>query len=71
MNPWDRLEKLQKRQRAEFERSVAIAKEIRERPRLSYAEIGAKYGVTPGRIGQIAMKFKVHRKRGPKARENG
>jgi hypothetical protein len=69
MNPRDRLAKLQKRQRAEFERSVAIAEEIREHPGLSYREIGAKYGLTAGRVAQLAVKFKVRRKRGPKARK--
>jgi hypothetical protein len=69
MNPRDRLAKLQKRQRAEFERSVAIAKEIRERPDRDYAEIGRRFKLTAGRIAQIAVAHKVRRKRGPKARK--
>lgn len=62
MNPQDGLMK----QRAEFKRS--IAREIRERPGRDYIEIGRRFGLTAGRIGQIATKFKVHRKRGPKLR---
>lgn len=69
MNPKAQFAKLQRKQRAEFERSVAIAKEIRERPGLSYQEIGARYGLTAGRVAQLAVKFKVRRKRGPKARK--
>ena len=66
MNPRDRLAKLQKWQRDEFERSIAIAREIRERPDRDYAEIGTRYGLTAGRVAQIAVKFKVRRRRGPK-----
>ena len=66
MNPRDGLAKLQKRQCDEFERSTAIAREIRERPDRDYAEIGARYRLTAGRVAQIAVKFKVRRRRSPK-----
>jgi uncharacterized protein YdbL (DUF1318 family) len=58
------LARLQKKQRLAFEAS--IAKAIRECPDCSYQEIGKEFGLTAGRIAQIAVKFKVRRKRGPK-----
>jgi uncharacterized protein YdbL (DUF1318 family) len=58
------LARLQKQQRNAFEAS--IAKAIRTCPDCSYAEIGKEFGLTAGRIAQIALKFKVRRKRGPK-----
>jgi hypothetical protein len=64
MNPRDRLAKLQKQQRDEFEELVA--KEIRERPESLYEEIGKRFQLTAGRIAQIAVKYKVRRRRGPK-----
>ena len=64
MNPRDRLAKLQRQQRDEFEES--IAKEIRERPERDYIEIGRGFKLTAGRIAQIAVKYKVRRRHGPK-----
>jgi hypothetical protein len=64
MNPGDRLAKLQRQQRDEFEES--IAKEIRERPERDYIEIGRGFGLSDARIAQIAVKRKVRRRRGPK-----
>jgi hypothetical protein len=66
-NPSNGFAKLQRRQRAGFERS--IAREIRERPGRDYAEIGARFGLGASRIAQLATKFGVNRKRGPKARK--
>jgi hypothetical protein len=63
-NPRDRLAKLQRRQRDEFEKS--IAKAIRECPTCLYSEIGKGFQLTAGRIAQIAVKYKVRRRRGPK-----
>jgi hypothetical protein len=63
-NPRDRLAKLQRRQRDEFEESVA--EEIRGCPESPYEEIGRRFKLTAGRIAQIAVKFKVRRRRGPK-----
>jgi hypothetical protein len=65
MNARDRFANLQRRQRDEFERS--IAREIGERPGSSYREIGARFGLTAGRIAQLAVKLGVRRPRGPKA----
>jgi hypothetical protein len=64
MNPRDRLLKLQRQQRAEFEQS--IAKEIQEYPGRDYAEIGRRYKLTAARIAQLAVKHGVRRPRGPK-----
>ena len=51
-------------QRDEFEESVA--EEIRECPESPYEEIGKRFQLTAGRVAQIAVKFKVRRRRGPK-----
>jgi len=60
MNPRDRFKKSQKHQRDDFER--LIAREFGERPGSSYREIGARFGLTAGRVAQIAVKFKVRRR---------
>ena len=64
MNPMDKLLKLQRTQRAEFERS--IAKEITEHPERDYIEIGRGFGLSDASIAQIAVKLGVRRRRGPK-----
>lgn len=64
MNPRDRFRKSQQRQRDDFERS--IANEIRDRPGLSYIEIGHRFGLSAGRVAQLAVKHQVRRRRGPK-----
>ena len=51
-------------QRDEFEESVA--EEIRECPEFPYEEIGRRFKLTAGRIAQIALKYKIRRRRGPK-----
>ena len=61
------MAKLQRQQRDEFEK--LIAKAIRDCPECLYAEIGRKFGITAGRIAQIAVKQKVQRRRGPKTAE--
>jgi hypothetical protein len=55
------------KQRAEFERSVA--REIHERPDRDYADIGRRFGLKASRVAQLAVKFGIRRKRGPKARK--
>lgn len=64
MNPRDRLAKLQRQQRDEFEKLIARA--IKDCPDCLYSEIGRKFQLTAGRIAQIAVKYKVRRRRGPK-----
>lgn len=49
-----------RRQRAEYERQIVEA--IRGRADRTYAEIGAKFGVTAGRIAQLAVKFGARRR---------
>jgi hypothetical protein len=66
MNARDRFLKSQRRQRMEFERS--IADEILERPDRSYAAIGQRFGLKASRVAQLAVKFRIRRKRGPKVR---
>jgi hypothetical protein len=67
MNPRDKLLKLQRKQRAEFEK--LIVSDIRKLPDLSYIEIGARYGLTAGRVAQIAVKYGVRRDWAPMAEE--
>ena len=59
MNPRDKLLKLQRKQRAEFEQLIVT--DIQERPGLSYLEIGAMFGLTAGRVAQIAIKYNCRR----------
>jgi hypothetical protein len=64
MNAKTKLEQLQRQQRDEFE--ALIAKAIKTCPECLYSTIGKRFGLTAGRIAQIAVKYNVRRKRGPK-----
>ena len=52
--------------RAQLERERAIVDSIKECPDLLYCDIAKAFGITEGRIGQLAVKHQVQRPRGPK-----
>jgi hypothetical protein len=65
MNARERLERLQSKQRDNYEKS--IAREIESRPDLDYVQIGKRFGLSAARISHMAVKYGVRRKRGPKS----